>query len=46
MVTITLFSIESEENVPRSEIPIPSIPSDNQGFVDISLSEFSFQNFL
>ena len=42
MVTITLFSIELEKNVPCSEMP--SLPSDSQGFVDIFLSEFSFQN--
>ena len=44
MIVITLFSIESEENNPCSEMPILSIQSDNRGFVDIFLKEFQCQN--
>ena len=46
MVVIILFSIESRENVLSSEKPISIVPSDSQGFVDIFLSEFLFQNLL
>ena len=45
MVVITLFSIESEENIPWWQMPI-SVDSVRQSkFLDIFLSEFLFQNF-
>ena len=45
MVVITLFPIKSEENIHVQKRKFLSIPSENQGFVDIFKLEFSFPNF-
>ena len=43
MVLVTLFSIESKEKSPWSEMPVLLIPSNSRAFADMFLTEFSFQ---